>query len=214
MPSPKPLEGLNKIFPYIGGDSEIEGFDKVIKLASNEGAFGPSPKTVEALKAAATDYHRYPDGDSLQIRELLSSKHNLEIENLICGCGSDELISLLCRSYAGPGDEILCSAHGFAMYPIYGRTVGAEIVTVLENNITTNVDNLLAAVTEKTKLIIIANPNNPTGTYLPVGELDRLHAGLPNHVLLVIDSAYAEYVVREDYSAGIDIVRANENVAM
>jgi len=150
----------------------------------------------------------------LQIRELLSHKHNLEIENLICGCGSDELISLLCRSYAGRGDEILCSAHGFAMYPIYGRTVGAEIVTVPENNITTSVDNILAAVTEKTKLVFIANPNNPTGTYLSVDELERLQAGLPKQVLLVIDSAYAEYVVREDYTAGIDLVRANDNVAM
>ena len=167
MSSPKPLEGLNKIAPYVGGESEIEDMGKVIKLASNEGAFGPSPKTIEALSAAANDFHRYPDGDSVQLRELLASKFNLETEKIICGCGSDELISLLCRSYAGSGDEILCSAHGFAMYPIYGRTVGAKIITAKEDNITVNVDNLLEKVTDKTKLLFIANPNNPTGTYLP-----------------------------------------------
>ena len=214
MSSPKPLEGLNKIAPYVGGEAEIEDMGKVIKLASNEGAFGPSPKTIEALRTAAKDYHRYPDGDSLQLRELLSSKFNLETERIICGCGSDELISLLCRSYAGSGDEILCSAHGFAMYPIYGQTVGAEIVTADEDNITIDVNNLLEMVTENTKLLFIANPNNPTGTYLPESELKRLHEGLPGGVLLVIDSAYAEYTSSEDYSAGIDIVRANKNVAM
>ena len=214
MLSPKPLEGLNKIAPYVGGDSEIKGLGKVIRLASNEGAFGPSPKTIEALSAAAKDFHRYPDGDSLQLRELLSSKYNLETEKIICGCGSDELISLLCRSYAGFGDEILCSAHGFAMYPIYGRTVGAEIITAKEDNITVNADNLLEKVTDKTKILFIANPNNPTGTYLPETELKRLHEGLPGQVLLVIDSAYAEYTFSNDYSTGIDLVRGNKNVAM
>jgi len=211
---PKPLAGLANINPYIGGKSEIEGLEIVVRLASNEGPFGPSPKTVEALRAAATNYHRYPDGDSLELRELLSNKYSLDMEHIICGSGSDELISLLCRSYAGPGDEILYSAHGFAMYPIYGRTVGAKIVAAVENNITVNVDNMLAAVTEKTKLVFIANPNNPTGTYLPKSELLRLHKGLPGDVLLVVDSAYAEYVVEEDYSAGIDLVRTSENVAM
>ena len=136
MPSPKPLDGLINIAPYIGGGSAIEDVSKFIKLASNEGAFGPSPKTILALKSAVDDYHRYPDGDSLQIRELLATKFKLENERIVCGSGSDELISLLCRSYAGPGDEIICSAHGFAMYPIYGRTVGATIIIAEENNIT------------------------------------------------------------------------------
>ncbi len=214
MASPKPLAGLEKIAPYVGGESEIEGKDRVIKLASNEGPFGPSPKTREALKAAADVYHRYPDGDSRELRELLAAKHGLEIENIVCGSGSDELISLLCRSYAGPGDEILYSAHGFAMYPIYGLTVGATVVAAPEVDITISVDNMISQVTEKTKIVFIANPNNPTGTYLPEAEVTRLRELLPDHILLVIDSAYAEYVDEADYNVGIDLVRAGDNVVM
>ena len=196
MSSPKPIAGLNEIAPYQGGGSEIKDLTDYIKLASNEAAFGPSPKTIEALRRSTIDYHRYPDGNSREVRELLASKFGVEVEKIICGCGSDELISLLCRAYAGPGDEIVCSAHGFAMYPIYGQTVGAKILTANENDITISVDNLLERVTTKTKLMFIANPNNPTGTYLPQKELVRLHKGLPGQVLLVIDSAYAEYVMQ------------------
>jgi len=212
MSSPKPLAGLSKIAPYVAGESEIEGQEKVIKLASNEGAFGPSPKTLEAIKKAAEDYHRYPDGDSREIRQILADRHGLEFDQIICGCGSDELIMLLCRSYAGPGDEILFSAHGFAMYPIYGLTVGADIVSAPETDITVDVDNMLAAVTDKTRLVFVANPNNPTGTYLPASELRRLHAGLRDDILFVIDGAYAEYIDQPDYSDGLDLVRENENV--
>lgn len=214
MASPKPLPGLANIAPYVAGDSDIDGLERVIKLASNEGAFGPSPKTIEALNAVAADYHRYPDGDCHELRELLALKHGLEKEKIVCGSGSDELISLLCRSYAGPGDEILYSAHGFAMYPIYGRTVGANIVSAAETDITVDVDNMLDQVTDQTRLVFIANPNNPTGTYLPGTELARLRAGLPDNVILVIDSAYAEYIDEKDYDVGIDFVRNNENVVM
>jgi histidinol-phosphate aminotransferase len=214
MASPKPLAGLTNIAPYVGGESEITGFDRVIKLASNEGAFGPSPKTQEALKKIAGEFHRYPDGDSNEIRDLLADKNNLPKENIICGAGSDELISLLCRSYAGPGDEILYSAHGFAMYPIYGRTVGATVIGAPENGITIDVDQMLSHVTENTKLIFIANPNNPTGTYLPKSEVQRLIDGLPEDILLVIDSAYAEFVDRDDYSDGAGFVASHDNVVM
>lgn len=214
MASPKPLAGLQNIAPYIGGDSEITGFDRVLKLASNEGAFGPSPKILEALNALSGGFHRYPDGDCNELRDLLAAKHNLPKENLICGAGSDELISLLCRSYAGPGDEILHSAHGFAMYPIYGRTVGATIVAAPENGITVDVDQILGKVTDKTKLVFIANPNNPTGTYIPKSEVQRLIDGLSKEVLLVLDSAYAEFVDRKDYSDGAEFVTAHENVVM
>ena len=153
MASPQPLAGLKNIAPYIGGESEITGFDRIVKLASNEGAFGPSPKTLEAINAIGNDFHRYPDGDCNELRELISERNNLPKDNIICSAGSDELISLLCRSYAGPGDEILYSAHGFAMYPIYGRTVGADIVAAPENGITVDVDQLLAHVTEKNRLL-------------------------------------------------------------
>ena len=150
MPSPNPLAGLDRIAPYVAGESGIEGRENVIKLASNEGPFGPSRKTIAALRDAAGDYHRYPDGDSREVREIIATRHNLDFEQVICGCGSDELISLLCRSYAGPGDEILYSAHGFAMYPIYGLTVGADLAAAPETEITVDVDNMLAAITEKT----------------------------------------------------------------
>ena len=214
MASPKPLAGLSRVAPYVAGESEIKGQKKVIKLAANEGPFGPSPATVEALLKAANDYHRYPDGDSRQIRQILAERHNLIFDQLICGCGSDELINLICRSYAGPGDEILYSAHGFAMYPIYGLTVGAEIVSAPETNITVDVDNLLDAVTERTSLVFVANPNNPTGTYLPEAELRRLHAGLRDDILLVIDCAYAEYIEEPDYVNGLDMVDEYENVVV
>ena len=213
MPSPKPLAGLSRIAPYVAGDSSIEGRENAIKLASNEGPFGPSPKTVAALREVAENYHRYPDGDSREVREIIAARHNLTFEQVICGCGSDELISLLCRSYAGPGDEILYSAHGFAMYPIYGLTVGADLAAAPETEITVDVDNMLAAVTEKTRLVFIANPNNPTGTYLPETELRRLHAGLRDDILLVIDCAYEEYIDEPDYVNGLDMVREYENVA-
>ena len=214
MPSPKPLPGLSRIAPYVAGDSEIEGKENVVKLASNEGAFGPSPRTIAALQEAAQDYHRYPDGDSREVREIIAARHNVAFEQVICGCGSDELINLLCRSYAGPGDQILYSAHGFAMYPIYGLTVGADVVAAPETGITVNVDNMLAAVEERTRLVFLANPNNPTGTYLPEAELRRLHAGLRNDILLVVDCAYEEYIDEPDYVNALDMVREYKNVVV
>jgi histidinol-phosphate aminotransferase len=214
MAPPKPLAGLQQIAPYIAGESEIENFNDIIKLAANEGAFGPSPKTLEAIKAISNEFHRYPDGDNNDLRELLAEKHKIPKNNIICGAGSDELISLLCRSYAGPNDEILCSAHGFAMYPIYGLTVRATIITAPENNITLDVDQLLSNITDNTKLVFIANPNNPTGTYISIQEIQRFIDGLPSEVLLVLDSAYSEFVEREDYSDGADFVGNNDNIVM
>jgi len=214
MASPHPIAGLQNIAPYIGGESKLTGFDRIIKLASNEGAFGPSKKTLEALSSSAHDFYRYPDGDCNELRELLAGKNNLPKDNIICGAGSDELISLLCRSYAGAGDEVLYSAHGFAMYPIYGRTVRATVVAAPENDITVDVDQLLGRVTNKTKLLFIANPNNPTGTYIPKSEVQRLIDLLPKTVLLVLDAAYSEFVDRKDYSDGAEFVTTNENVIM
>ena len=214
MSYPKPITGLKNIAPYVGGESELKGFDKIVKLASNEGAFGPSPKTLEALKLTAHDFHRYPDGDCTELRNILGEKNNINYKNIICGAGSDELINLLCRCYAGPGDEILYSEHGFAMYPIYGKTVGASIVAAPENNRTVSVDGLLGLITQKTKIIFIANPNNPTGTYIPKREVERLVNNIPKNILLVIDSAYSEFVDRPDYTDGAEFVSANNNVVM
>ena len=214
MLSPEPLTGLKNIAPYIGGESQITGIERIIKLGSNEGAFGPSKKVMEALKNNAQEFSRYPDGDCNELRELLANKNQLSKDNIICGAGSDELISLICRSYAGPEDEILYSAHGFAMYPIYGRTVRATVISAPETNITVDVDQLLERVTDKTKLLFIANPNNPTGTYIPRSEIQRLIDLLPKNVLLVLDAAYCEFVDRKDYTNGAEFVSANENVVM
>ena len=214
MASPKPLAGLEKIAPYVGGESEITGFERVIKLASNEGAFGPSPKALAALSAAAPEYHRYPDGDATKLRRALATKHGLNFDNIICGSGSDELISLLCRCYAGPGDEILYSAHGFAMFPIYGLTVGADVVATPEKDITIDVDALLEHAGDKTRIVFIANPNNPTGTYIPASEVERLRDGLRDDILLVLDGAYTEYVDRTDFSPGSDLVEGADNIVM
>ena len=212
MATPQPLYGLKNIAPYVAGESELTGFDRVIKLASNEGAFGPSKTVLEALASNSHDFFRYPDGDCTELRELLANKNKLSKDNIICGAGSDELINLLCRSYAGPGDEILYSAHGFAMYPIYGRTVCATVIAAPENDITVDVDQLLGHVTDKTKLLFIANPNNPTGTYIPKSEIARLIDLLPKTVLLVLDAAYSEFVDQEDYSDGMEFAATHENV--
>jgi histidinol-phosphate aminotransferase len=175
---------------------------------------GPSPHAVAAYRALAGDIHRYPDGGSHGLRTAIARHYGLEAERIVCGSGSDELLSNLARAYAGPGDEVLYSRHGFLMYPIAARSVGATPVVAPEHDLTTDVDALLARVTERTRIVFLANPNNPTGTYIPVDEVARLHAGLPAHVLLIIDAAYAEYVSRNDYEPGIELVRRHPNVVM
>jgi histidinol-phosphate aminotransferase len=214
MASPTPLPGLLDILPYAGGEAEIEGFDRVIKLASNEGAFGPSPKVRAVLEGAIDNFHRYPDGDCTKIRQAIAGKYGYPVENIMCGAGSDELIGLIARCYAATGDEIICCAHGFAMYPIYVKQVGADLVVAPETNITVDVDAILERVSAHTKVVFIANPNNPTGTYIPKSEVERLRAGLPDHVLLALDGAYSEFVDRADYSNGAEMVAASDNVVM
>jgi len=214
MTSPSPRPGIMDITPYAGGESKLTGFDRVIKLASNEGALGPSPKAVAAYQAEAVGMHRYPDGSAADLRLTLAARFGLNADRIVCGAGSDELLQLLVRGYAGPGDEVLHSQYGFLIYPIDAKASGATPVAADEVNLTTSVDRLLAAVTERTKIVFVANPNNPTGTYLSVAEMKRLRNGLPDHVLLVIDAAYAEFVDRNDYSAGVDMVEAGDNVVM
>jgi len=210
--SPQP--GIMDISPYVGGESAIPGVRRIIKLASNEGALGASPRAIAALKEAAGDIYRYPDGGCQALRGAIGERFGLDPARMVCGAGSDELIGLLCRAYAGAGDEVLYSEHGFLMYPIAAKTAGATPVTAPETNLTANVDALLAAVTARTRIVFIANPNNPTGTYLSESELKRLRAGLPENVLLVIDAAYAEYMDHPDYSPGERLVDAGENVVM
>jgi len=210
----KPHGGIAGISPYVGGDSGLKGVQKIIKLASNEGALGPSPKAMEAYRLEAENLHRYPDGGCSDLRQALAGLYGLDAERIVCGAGSDELLDLLARAYAGPGEEVLYTEHGFLMYPIAARCVGATPVSVPETNLRADVDVLLGAVTDRTRIVFLANPNNPTGTYLADTEIRRLRAGLPSTVLLVLDAAYAEYVERADYDAGARLVEECENVVM
>ncbi len=210
--SPQP--GIMDITPYVGGESAIPGVQRIIKLASNEGALGASPRAIAALKETAGDIFRYPDGGCQALRGAIGERFGLDPARMVCGAGSDELLGLLCRAYAGSGDEVLYTEHGFLMYPIAAKTAGATPVTAPETNLTADVDALLAAVTPRTRIVFIANPNNPTGTYLSEDELTRLRAGLPRDVLLVIDAAYAEYMDHPDYSPGERLVDAGDNVVM
>jgi histidinol-phosphate aminotransferase len=211
---PAPRPGILDIAPYVGGESTIAGVERPIRLASNESALGPSPKAIAAYRALASEIHRYPEGSSEVLREAIGRRHGLDPTRIVCGAGSDELIALLLRCYAGPGDEVLYSRHGFLMYPIGALSVGATPVAAPERALTADVDALLDHVTPRTRLVFIANPNNPTGTYLGGQELARLHAGLPSSVVLAIDAAYAEFVNRNDYEAGAALVDRADNVVM
>ena len=214
MSAPKPQPSIMGIDPYVGGEAEIPGSDRVIKLASNEGAFGPSPKAIEAFKELAGTLHRYPDGSCGELRRAIGERHGLDPEHIVCGAGSDELIGLLSQSYAGSGDEVLHSHHGFLMYPISAMATGATPVAAPETNLTADVDALLDHVTQRTRILFVANPNNPTGTYLSDAEMRRLRAGLRDDILLVVDAAYADYVERDDYQAGDELVHSGDNVVM
>jgi histidinol-phosphate aminotransferase len=198
----------------VQGQSAIEGVSDPIKLSSNESAQGPSPRAVEAYKQAAETLNRYPDGSQQALREAIGEVHGLDPQRIICGNGSDELILLLARAYVGEGDEALLSENGFVMSNIHCVAQGAELVIAPEKNYRVDVDAMLQRVTERTRFCTIANPNNPTGTYLPPEEVRRLHAGLPDDCLFLIDDAYAEYVTVEDYSDGRELVDEFDNVVM
>src|SRR5205085_11770431 len=174
----------------------------------------PSPKAIAAYRAVADHLEDYPDGAATALRETIGRAFRLDPNRIVCGAGSDDLLNLLARAYLRDGDEAIHTTHGFLVYPIATMGTGAEPVVAPERNYTADVDAILAAVTERTRIVFLANPNNPTGTYIPFDEVKRLHAGLPKHVLLVIDAAYAEYVRRNDYESGIELVATSENVVM
>ena len=209
-----PRKGILEILPYVPGKSSIEGKNKPTKLSANESALGPSPKALLAFREAGSSLHLYPDGTSIELREALGLANRLNPERIVCGAGSDELLYNLARGYAGPGDEILFGEHGFNVYPIVAHCVGAKPVKVPEKNLTFDVDETLARVTNKTRIVFIANPNNPTGSYISGEELARLRAGLREDILLVIDCAYAEFVTNADYNIGFDLVDGGENTVV
>ena len=211
---PKPRPGVLDIQAYVPGKSSAPGVAKVYKLSSNETPLGPSPKAIAAYKAWADRLEEYPDGSASNLRQAIGRAFGLDPDRIVCGAGSDDLLHLLAHAYLVDGDEAIHTTHGFLIYPIVTLGAGARPVVAPEKDYTADVDAILAAVTKKTKIVFIANPNNPTGTCLSFDEVKRLHRGLQPDVLLVIDAAYADYVRRNDYEAGIELVATSENVVM
>ena len=219
MTRPVPRPGIEAISPYVPTKGTAPCTDKIYKLASNESALGASPKAMDAYRAAAQEIHLYPDGGATDLREALAGLHGLEVEQLICSAGSDELIMLMCRSYLGPGDTIVQTRHGFSMYHIYARACGAETIFAPEQDLTADVAAIVDAVQDTTRLVFLANPNNPTGTMINAEEITDLRARLREDIILILDGAYAEFMAGSNYEDGASLVRASvqngqENVVM
>jgi histidinol-phosphate aminotransferase len=210
---PQPKSGILDIHAYVPGKSGAKS-GKTYKLSSNESAVGASPKAVAAFAAGAGDLALYPEGTARALRQAIAKRHGLKAENIVCGSGSDELLQLLAHAYLLAGDEAIYSQYGFLVYPIAISSNGAKAVVAPERHHVADVGEILSRVTAKTKIVFLANPNNPTGTYLTATEVTRLHQGLPAHVLLVLDAAYAEFVLNNDYDAGVSLVEAHDNVVM
>jgi histidinol-phosphate aminotransferase len=214
MSGPRPRAEILTISPYVGGESSVKGINRVIKLSSNEGAFGTPPGAAAAYQALSQELYRYPDGGAAELRRAIGARFGLDPARIVCGCGSDDLIYQLCLAYGGPGTEIVMTRHGFSIYQIAGTYAGSTVIKTPERALTADVDAILAAVSAATRVVFLANPNNPTGTMLPQAEVERLRAGLPADVLLVLDAAYAEYVDRPDYDPGVKLVDAADNTVM
>jgi len=217
--SPTPKPGILEVSLYVGGRASVPGVAEPIKLSANESPLGPSPKAMEALRAAAHDLELYPDGSTKKLREAIGEVHGLDPDRIVAGGeGSGPLLTMLANAYLQPGDEAIISRHAFLVYEIVTRANSATPVLIPERTtnsaIKVDVEAMLAAVTPKTRMVFVANPNNPTGSVLNREEMARLHAGLPKDVLLVIDAAYAEYVTAKDYEAGTLLVTRNDNVVM
>jgi histidinol-phosphate aminotransferase len=211
--APTPRSGVSQISAYVPGDDRSSAA-RVFKLSSNETPLGPSPLAIEAYRANADRLHVYPEGSARILRDAIASAYGLNAERIVCGNGSDELLTLLAQNYLSAGDEAVFSQYGFLVYRIAILASGGMPVVAPESDETASVDALLAAVTPRTRMVYLANPNNPTGTYLPYYEVKRLHAGLPGNVLLVLDAAYAEYVRRNDYASGVELAAEADNVVM
>ena len=209
---PQPRPGVLEIARYVPGRETAGEGVRTVKLSSNETPLGPSPAAVEAYRAQADRLALYPDGAAHALKDAIAAAHGLNPERILVGNGSDELLGLVCQCFLGPGEEGIHTEHGFLVYPIQIKAAGAQPVSVPERELTADVDAILAAVTERTRVVFLANPNNPTGTYVPHDEVRRLHEGLRPDILLVLDGAYAEYVRRNDYSGGIELAAEAENV--
>lgn len=208
MTGPKALPNILEITPYKGGEKLIGAH----KLSSNENPLGCSPAAQAAVVEAAQHMELYPDGSASALRAAIATKYGIDADRIVCGAGSDEIFQLLGRAYLRPGDNIVQSQHGFLVYRLIAQQAGAETRSAPETDLTTNVDEMLGQVDANTKIVFLANPNNPTGSYIPYSEVKRLHANLPDDVLLVLDGAYAEYVRNNDYSAGMELAGEMANV--
>lgn len=209
---PIPQPGILDIALYVGGESRIPGQDRPLKLSSNENPLGAPEVARRALAAAASSLHRYPSSDHAALRAAIGEVHGLSPDRIICGAGSDEIITFLCQAYAGPGDEVIHTEHGFSMYRISALAAGATPISVPEKTRRVNVERILEAVTDRTRLVFVANPGNPTGTMIDEADTFRLAGGLPPHVVLVLDGAYAEYV--DGFDGGASVVDTFPNVVM
>ncbi len=212
--APQPRPAVMTIDAYVPGGAKVAEVNRVLKLSANEGPFGPPPAAREAAVKAAAEMNRYPDGGSVELRAAIGARFGLDPARIVCGTGSDELIQHICHIYGGPGTDIVMSMHGFTMYQIAGTYAGSRVLKAPEINLTTHVDSMLGAVTPETTIVFVANPNNPTGSLLPESEMQRLRDGLRPDILLVLDSAYAEYVEAPGYNAGERMVDAGENTIM
>ncbi|MEM9205439.1 MAG: histidinol-phosphate transaminase [Pseudomonadota bacterium] len=214
LDAPSARPGILDIATYVpGGHSLGEGV-KVHRLASNETPLGTSPLAKEALLKSVEEPQYYPDGGATALRTAIAKRYGLDANRIVCGAGSDEVLSLIAQGFLNPGDEAIYTEHGFLVYRIAILAAGATPIVAPEVGLTANVDAIIDKVTEKTRLVFLANPNNPTGTYVPFDEVKRLHAALPSNVLLVLDAAYAEYVRRNDYESGVELVSSFDNVVM
>ena len=211
MSGPKPRAGVMDMPAYVGGREKVEGVANPVKLSANENPLGASPKAMAALSAYG-DLAIYPDGHATALREKLAVLNNINAAQIVCGCGSDEILNLLTQGYLAPGDKAIHTEHGFLVYKLATGAAGGVPVCVAEKDLSADVDAILAAVTEKTKLVFLANPNNPTGTMIDQAEVERLHAGLPDNVILVLDGAYAEYVEPSRYPRDFAMVERFDNV--
>lgn len=207
-----PQPGILDIKLYVSGTAAIKGVSDVVKLSSNENPYGCSDAAKEAHAKSGQNLNRYPSTDHADLRALIGETHDLDPNQIICGVGSDEILQFIAQCYAGPGDEVIYTEHGFSMYPILALAVGAKPVKVAERERVVDVDAILAACTKKTKIVFIANPANPTGTMMGGNEMARLADSLPDGCILVQDGAYAEFV--EGFDGGASLIETRDNVIM
>jgi len=197
---------------YKPGNSKIKKFKKIIKLSANESALGMSPKAIKVIADKKLKLEKYPDGKSELLRKEISKKYNCNKDKVICGAGSDEVIQMICQLFLNPKDEVVLPQYSFLMYRIYANIVGAKVVFAKEVNFKISIQEIIKKVTKRTKIVFLANPNNPTGTYLTKKELLELRKKLNKNILLVVDDAYAEYMKNKDYKSGLDLFRNKDNV--